>query len=355
MSRWIKKSRKKAGAIPGALVYTGSETSIGTLLEWIQYDGKSLDIQTLEYKDGKHPFNFEDEKVDWVNVTGLSDTAAIQKLGAALKIHSLWLEDVLSVGGRPKVEVEDESLFLTIKMLQWTGEDQPLQTEHVSLLLSKGIVLSFQERPGDVFEWVRNRIKNQEGRIRERGPDYLFFALWDAIVDHYLIILEKLGDKIELSDGKIFTDHSQDTLQTITTLKQELVFLRKSILPLKDMVAKVLKKDSPLIEERTKPFFQDLQDHILHVHETIESYRELLSNLLDTHFSLESHRMNEVMKVLTIFAAIFIPLTFIAGIYGMNFEYIPELKWKHGYFGVWGVMSALGLSMLAWFKKKKWF
>jgi magnesium transporter len=239
-------------------------------------------------------------------------------------------------------------------MLYYDAKAEQVEVEQVSLILGPNWVITFQEREGDVFDSVRDRLRKGKGRIRKTGADYLAYALVDAIVDHYFVILEEFGDKIEDTETELATNPTRETLQTIRTMKREMIFLLKSVWPLRELVSGLEKGESPLIHESTGVYLKDIYDHTVQIIDTVESFRDMISGMLDIYLSSISNRMNEVMKVLTIFAAIFIPLTFVAGIYGMNFEYMPELRWHWGYFGVLIVMASVAGVMLVYFRRKRW-
>ena len=243
---------------------------------------------------------------------------------------------------------------VTLKMLSWNDKSQTISDEHVSLILGGNYVISFQEQSGDVFEWVRERIRKDQGRIRSMGADYLLYSLLDAIVDGYFIVIERLGDDIEDLEETIMGNNSTENMTRLNALKREMVGFRKAVLPLREAINWFIKSSHRLIREETIPYIKDLYDHTIQIHELIETYRDMLAGLFDIYLSTISNRMNEIMKVLTIFAAIFIPMTFLTGIYGMNFDNLPELHYRYGYFVLWGVMLCIAGGMLLWFKKKRW-
>jgi magnesium transporter len=278
----------------------------------------------------------------------------MKAVGQAFDLHPLLVEDILNTGQRPKFEVFDNCLFMVLKMIRYEKEKQMIVNEQLSLVLGDTFLLTFQEQPGDVFEPVRERIRNQKGRIRGSGIDYLAYALLDTVVDNYIYIIEKLGEKIEDVEEEILEQADHGVMEKINMFKREMNFLRKSIRPAREAIIQLSKLDSELIREQTIPFLKDLQDLITHAAEAIDTYRDMLSDQLNLYNSVISNRMNDIMKVLTIFAAIFIPLTFIAGIYGTNFEYLPELHFKYSYFVFWGVMITVAIVMLLFFKKKRW-
>jgi magnesium transporter len=319
----------------------------------IDYDGEQFVEKQVDAVDECFAFKAR-PTVTWINVDGLHDVDVIERLGKAFELHPLILEDILSTRQRPKFEDYGKSLFVVLKMLSYNDGSQSVESEQVSLILGAGYVLSFQERIGDVFDCVRDRIRNAKGRIRTQGADYLAYALIDAIVDSYFGILEKVGDKIELLEDELVSDPEEKTLQAIHRLKREMISLRRSIWPLRELVNGIQRSESTIITESTGVYLRDVYDHTIQIIDTIESLRDIVSGILDTYLSSISNRMNAVMKVLTIIATLFIPLTFVAGIYGMNFENMPELKWRYGYAAVWSVMLLVTVSMLVYFRRRKW-
>jgi magnesium transporter len=344
---------KKIGLPPGTLTHVGEQKTERPVLSSIDYDQSRFDTRTDITIEDAAALK-ETATVSWINLSGIHDINHIAEIGKHFDIHPLALEDILNTRHRPKVEETDDYSLIILKMLFFDDKSQSITTEQVSLILGARYVLTFQEREGDVFDGVRDRLQRSSGRIRQRGSDYLAYALIDSIVDSYFHILEKVGDRlVELEEG--LTEHpDQGTLKTIHHFKRELISLRKSIWPMREVVAGLQREESTLIDATTYPYLRDLYDHTIQVIDTTEIYRDTLSSLLDLYMSSISHRMNEIMKVLTIMATIFIPLTFIAGIYGMNFEYMPELKWRGGYFMVWGVMISCVVAMLIYFRRNKW-
>jgi magnesium transporter len=342
-----RKLTKKIGVPPGTLIYTGDrrEDFEVTVIDYNVDKYKELKVKNIE-----ECFPFKDSPtVTWINIIGLHRIDVIEKIGGYYNLHPLVLEDVLNVDQRPKIEDLEEYAFVVLKML--TYDDGSLETEQVSIILGKGFVFTFQERKGDVFEPIRERIRNDKGFIRKKGADYLFYALMDVIVDNYFIILEKIGEEIEDLEDKVISNPSPEAAQKIHRLKRDLIDLRKSKWPLREILNN-LSKDELL--KGTSIYFRDVYDHAIQVIDTIETYRDMTSGLLDVYLSSVSNRMNEVMKVLTIIATIFIPLTFIAGVYGMNFKYMPELEWRFGYLSVLGVMLCVVIGMMIYFRRKKW-
>jgi magnesium transporter len=355
----VKRHSRKAGLPPGTLVHIGERKLESVRITVIDYDESSFqEKQVLKIEDC---FEFKKTPtVTWINIDGLHDVEIIEKIGKQYDLHPLVLEDILHTGQRPKFEDLENYIFIVLMMMWFDDERQTVISEQVSLVLGPNYVISFQENIGDVFEQIRERIRNAKGRIRKMGPDYLMYSLLDAIVDGYFVILEKLGEKIELMEEKLVSDPTEKTLQQIQNMKREMVYLRKSVWPLRELISGAERSESDLIQDTTGAYLRDVYDHTIQVIDTVESFRDTVSGMLDIYLSSISNRMNAVMKVLTIIATIFIPLTFIAGIYGMNFNpeasrwNMPELNWRWGYPAVLLVMLIVTGIMIYYFKKKKW-
>ena len=312
-------------------------------------------IREKEVKNIEECFPFKDESsVTWINIDGLHETELIEKIGKHFDVHPLILEDILHTGTRPKIEDFDSFIFVVFKMLYFDENAEDVLDDQFSIILGTNFVISFQERGGFVFDRLRDRIRTAKTRVRKNGSDYLAYALIDTVVDNYFLVLETLEDKIEDLDEELFTSMSKETFHSINDMKRKLIALRKAVSPLRELINAVQKKDFSLIDESNLIFFKDIYDHVLQIQETIDTCRELVSGLHDTFLTNVNNRMNEIMKTLTITATIFIPLTFIAGIYGMNFKYMPELDWKWGYFAVWAVIIGVVGIMFYYFKKKDW-
>ena len=349
----VKRSGKKRGMPPGTLVHVGEKKVEFVRITYLDYDEQNFEEKQVSSIEDCFSFKTT-PTVTWINIDGLHEVEIIEELGKQFELHPLILEDILNTGQRPKMEDFEKYLFVVLKMLSYQDEGQVVQVEQVSLVLGSNYVISFQEQVGDVFNPIRDRIRNSKGRIRKMGCDYLMYALLDAVVDNYFAILEKLGERIESMEEELITNPTDRTLHQIYALKREMVFLRKSVWPLRELVSGLQRSESPLIGESTGIYLRDVYDHTIQVIDTVESFRDMVSGMLDTYLSSISNKMNTVMKVLTIIATIFIPLTFIAGIYGMNFENMPELKWRYGYAVVWAVMGLVFILMLVYFKRKKW-
>ena len=347
------KSTKALNQAPGTVTYVGRKENTETILEVIDYNAESYERHSNQTPEAA--FKFEEEtKTTWININGLSKTKEIEKLGKYFELHPLIIEDIVNTNQRPKIDEYQDYFFIVAKMLYYK-EDGELENEHISIVLGKDYVLTFQEAGGDVFDGVRDRLSSAKGRIRSRGADYLMYALLDAIVDHYFVVVEEMSDKIETMEEQLLSAQPSDEITfEIQELKRTMLRIRRAVFPLREVVSRLEKVNSDLIQEQTVNYIKDLFDHIIQVSENIDIYREMSWGLMDMYMTTINNKMNEVMKVLTIMASIFIPLTFIAGIYGMNFEYMPELQWKYSYFILWGVMFVLFLLMIFFFKKKKW-
>jgi len=353
MTRLIKKISKTIGLPPGTLVHVGEEKTEKVRITLIDYD--ETNIKESKIESIEDVFSFKDKPtVTWVNIDGVHRTDIIQKIDTHFGIHPLVLEDIVNTGQRPKMEDYGDYLFVVLKMMYCEKEGEDIIFEQVSIILGPNYVISFQEKEGDVFEAVRERIRGSKGRIRKMGADYLAYSLLDAIIDNYFVILEQFGMKIEELEDKLLGSVDQKMARSIHDIKRNMIFLRKQIWPLREVISGFQRNESKLIKKATGIYLRDVYDHTIQVIDTIESFRDTLSGLHDIYLSSISNRMNEIMKVLTIFAAIFIPLTFMAGIYGMNFEFMPELKWKYGYFILLGLMAFVGIGLAVYFKKKKW-
>ncbi|PIS23597.1 MAG: magnesium and cobalt transport protein CorA [bacterium (Candidatus Stahlbacteria) CG08_land_8_20_14_0_20_40_26] len=353
MSRFIKKISKKARLPPGALVHVGEGRDEEVKITIIDYDERHFEERKVKKVEECLPFT-DKPTVTWINIDGIHQVDIIEAIGKHFGVHPLVLEDIVDTGQRPKMEDFGNYIFVVLKMIYYDEKEDEIKTEQVSLLISQKFVISFQEREGDVFNPIRERIRGDKGHIRKMGADYLTYALMDGVVDNYFVILEKVGEKLEGMEEELVTNPTLETLQAIHNLKKDMIFLRKSVWPLREVIGGLERGESKLVQESTQIYFRDVYDHTIQVMDAIETSRDMLSGMLDIYLSSVSNRMNEVMKVLTIIATIFIPLTFIAGIYGMNFQNMPELSWRWGYFAVSLVMVTIGISMLVHFKRKKW-
>ncbi|MFP4655903.1 MAG: magnesium/cobalt transporter CorA [Methanohalobium sp.] len=353
MPQIFKRMSKKVGLPPGSLVHVGEKATEEVKISVMDYDEKNF--QEKEIKNVEECFPFKDKStVTWINIDGLHEVEVIEKIGEHFGFHSLILEDILNTGQRPKTEDFGTYIYIVLKMLTFNNQENEINTEQVSLIIGSNFVISFQEKEGDVFNYVRDRIRNNKGRIRKMKSDYLTYLLIDSIVDHYFVVLENIGERIESVEDELSDEPTTETLQKIHDLKRDVIFLRKSVWPLREVINSLSRSDTLFVFESTDLFLKDVYDHIIQIIESLDIYRDMLTSMLDLYLSSISNRMNEVMKVLTIIATTFIPLTFIAGVYGMNFEYMPELDWKWSYPLLWIIMLSASMSMLVYFKKKKW-
>jgi magnesium transporter len=353
MRRIFGRRRKESGLPPGTLVYDGEEKASSSSVAVIDYDQSGVREKAVEDIQDCFPLR-DSPSVSWINVDGLGDLELIESLGNHFGFHPLVLEDVVSTNQRPKFEEFEEYIFIVIKMLDYSEDKEEITSEQVSFLVGKNYVVSFQEHQGDLFEPIRQRIRNRKGRIVREGADYLAYALIDIIVDNYFNILEKTGDRLERMEELVMENPEPETLQEIRAVKREMIFLRRSAWPLREVITNMERVEPGIIRKSTGIYLRDVYDHVIQVVDTIETMRDMVSGLQDVYISSVSNRMNEVMKVLTIIATIFIPLTYVAGIYGMNFEHMPELHYRWAYPAVWAVMAVLAVVMLIFFKRKRW-
>jgi len=353
MPRFIKRQLKKVGSSPGTLVHIGEQKVDETRITLIDYDEEHLEERVLDSIEEAFPLK-DLPTVTWINIDGLHEIDIIEKVGQHFNLHPLVLEDILNTGQRPKTEEFEDLIFVVLKMLHYNENAEKIRSEQFSLVLGSNFLITFQEIQGDVFNVVRERFRKSKTRIRKAGCDYLAYALIDAIVDYYFVILEALGDKIEDIEIQLLDNPTRDTLEIIHEMKREMIYLRKQIWPIREIINSLVKSESSLIQEQLHVYFRDVYDHTIQIIDTIESYRDILAGMLDIYLSTLSNRMNEVMKVLTIIATIFIPITFIAGVYGMNFKFMPELEWRWGYVMVWAIIVVAAGIMIGFFKKKQW-
>ncbi len=354
MSESSKKRSRKAGLPPGTLVHIGDRHEEQPKISVIYYSEE--EFEKIEVTTPEECLHLKSKsKTCWVNITGIHESETIAKIGQIFELHPLLLEDIMNTDQRPKMEVYDGSLFVVLKALFYDEKNKSAISEQISLILGTDYVVSFQEWRSNVFDPVLENLENKKGRIRKMGADYLTYSLIDAIVDNYFLILEFFGDRLDNLEVQLAASPKTEALRSIQKLKKEMIFLRRSVWPLREVINGMERGDSPLIQSSTYFYLRDIYDHIVQAIDTIETYRDMLSSMLDIYLSSTSNRLNEVMKVLTVISTIFIPLTFIAGVYGMNFKFMPELEQPWGYPLVVLIMAAVSLSMLYYFKRKKWF
>lgn len=344
----------KAGLPPGTMVRVGKKRSGESTLSLMDYDEHQL-VERASTSIEECLDYVDTPSVTWLDVSSVEQLEVIARIGQHLHLHPLLLEDLVNTTQRPKLEDYGDYLFIILKMLDYDDASQTVTAEQLSLVLGPHYVVSFHEDPGDVFEGVRNRIRSGSGRLRKSGADFLAYALIDAVVDNYFVILEKVGDEIETVEIELVSQASPETLQHIYHLKREIIMLRRSVWPLREAIAFLERGDSLLISESTRIYLRDVYDHTIQVIEGIETMRDLLSGMLDIYLSSISNRTNEIVKVLTVFGAIFIPLTFLTGVWGMNFRHMPELEWSWGYPLFWVLVITIIAGLLAYFKRHNWF
>ena len=353
MVKFIKRRAKKIGLPPGTPVFVGEKKIEKAKITIIDYDEKQFQEKELRTIEECFPFK-DTPTVTWINVDGIHQVDIIENIGRHFELHPLILEDIMNTEQRPKIEDFERYIYVVLKMLYYDEKEHETKIEQASLILGENFVISFQEMEGDIFDHIRERIRNGKGRIRKMGADYLCYALLDTIVDKYFMILERLGERIEGMEEELVDNPKPELLQEIHRLKREMIFLRKSVWPLREVINSLGRGESSLIQESSRIYLKDVYDHTIQVIDTVETFRDMVSGMHDTYLSAISNRMNEIMKVLTIIATIFIPLTFIAGIYGMNFKFMPELEWRWAYFVVWFVIVVIAIFMLIYFRRKKW-
>jgi len=354
MRRLTHKRSRKSGLPPGTPVHIGERKAGAPRVSLVYYDGEQLveeeltDVSTCQTWLSR-------PGVTWINIEGVHQIDLLEQVGTVFGLHPLVLEDIANTGQRPKAEDYGGYLYVVLRMLSLHAATQEVVGEQVSLVLGPNFVISFQEGiAGDAFDPIRGRLRTSKGRVRREGADYLVYSLIDAIVDGYFVLLEKLGEQIEMLDEGMLTNRAREVARTIHLLKREMIWLRKAVWPLREMVSTLQRAESPLVRPSTAVYLKDVYDHTIEVIDTVETYRDVLSGMLENNLSLLTTRLNEVMKVLTVISTIFIPLTFIVGIYGMNFRYMPELEWRWGYPLVMLGMAGIAVALYFYFRRKKW-
>lgn len=353
MSESISHASGKLGLPPGSLVHVGEVKTEATNITVIDYTHDEIRQFSADTIDQLLPY-FSQNSVTWIDIAGLTNVSIIESIGEHLDIHPLVLEDVLNTKQRSKLEIYEHYLFFVAKAVCGAGDSLTIQYEQISMLVLNNCLITFRESADDLFSPIQRRLENSQGRFRNHGTDYLAYAILDTIVDQYFVINEMLDPAFEAIEEELLNSPSTQTLATIQKIKRELVYLRKTVSPLRELLSQVHRNDSELIQERTLIYFADVFDHALRIVESLDSYRDLATGMLDIYLSSVSNKMNETMKVLTVFASIFIPLTFIAGIYGMNFEHMPELKWKWSYPLLWVLFITIPVALIVYFRRKQW-
>ncbi|MCE5272796.1 magnesium/cobalt transporter CorA [bacterium] len=353
VSRLIQKISRTKNTVPGDLVLVGEQKEWSAVIRVMEYDENEVLEKEITSIEECERF-YGTQRVTWLSLEGLHDLKAVEQAGACFHIDPLVLEDIVNTGQRPKMEDFDTHLFVVLKALRFSHDSGEVVTDQVAVVFTASEVITFQEERGGLFEHLRERIRRGKGKLRRLGTDYLAYAIIDSVVDNYFGVLEEIGERIEFLEDELVSDPDEYTLHEIYRLKREVIFLRKTVWPLRELVASLCRRDSDLIRESTIPFLRDTYDHTVQVIETIETFRDVLSGMLDMYMSSLSNKMNAVMKVLTVIATLFMPLTFIAGLYGMNFKHMPELEWPWGYAFALLLMAAVTVVMLVYFRRKDW-
>lgn len=355
MARFLSDRKAVSGLFPGSLIHLGTKKIEKPLLRFINYDTDQLiekEIENLE--DGQNLFS--ENAVSWINIYGLHDSSLIQKLGDLFEIHGLILEDILNTDQRPKITETEKLLVVILKIIDYDEQAKKLTSEQISMILDDKYLITLQERIGNYFEPVRDRIRKSKGRLRRKGADYLSYVLLDTIVDSYLVNIEILGSSIEKTEAKIFAPvQPSGLMQEIYKHKTEINFLRKNIRPVKEIIHRLIENESGYIEDDNLKYFHDLNDLIMQATESIEIYQTMLNDQMNIYHAHLDSKANEIMKVLTVFSAFFIPLSFVAGVYGTNFEFVPELHFKYGYLYFWILIVLIVSSLVIYFRRRKWF
>lgn len=341
---------EKAGLPPGTLMHIGKAQQHTPKISIIDYDPNNFQEKVAQQVEECFPFRRK-KSITWINIDGIHDPKIIHDIGEHFGFHYLLLEDIMNNEQRPKIETFEDYIFIILKML--TYKDGEVVTEQISIIIGKNFVISFQESEGDIFDPIRRRIRENKGKLRKRGPDYLAYSLIDAIVDHYFAVLEKLEEEIEEVEETI-TRPTPQTIQIMHQLKREIISLQRSIWPLREVVSGMIRSESALLKKTTTIYLRDVYDHTIQVMDTIETFRDILSGMMEVYLFSVSNRTNEIMKVLTIIGTIFIPLTFITGVYGMNFDFMPVLNWEYGYYIVMIGMLVIVIFLLMYFRKRRW-
>jgi len=349
----VRNSGKKTGLPPGSLIYTGERVQDHVTVQLSQYNEEEIFYH--EKSSIKELFQkINNKRVNWINVNGLHDATIIEEIGNHFGIHPLVLEDILHTGHMPKLDIHENYIFLTLKILTYNDSLSRIIQEHLSMILGDHYLITFQEKDGDVFDMVRENMRTGKGRLRNHGSDYLFYRLLDTVVDHYYILADKTEESLEAIEEFMLKSQADGLSEKILHEKKNMIILRRCIIPLREEVRKFRQKESPLIRDSTYSFIDDVFDHLMHLSQTLDGFRDLVTSLIELQMAVNSNRMNKVIETLTIFAAIFMPLTFIVGIYGMNFHNMPELEWKWGYPLIWVFMAFVAISMLIYIKRRRW-
>ncbi len=346
---------EKLGTAPGSLIFVGSQKEEKYSLKLLNFDADHLEsLETLHIKDLDEAYKNSSDTL-WLQCTALHDIQTIQKIGDVFNLHNLMLEDVLNTRQRPKTENFDEHLFFVLKQLHYEADTKTIKSEQVSIVFGDSFLILFLESKNPIFQAIEQRLKKAKSKIRSRKSDYLAFALIDLLVDHYINVIEYISEEIEQLEDEMLNEAKPEHMDRIYALKKDVNFLRKTVRPARELITQFSKYDSELIDPINAPFIKDLEDHAIHAVESIEAHKDTLNELFNSYNTIQNNKLNDTLRVLTVFSVVFIPLTFLAGIYGTNFEFIPELKYKYAYPIFWAVMLLTAAGMIYYFKRKKWF
>jgi magnesium transporter len=352
MSRLFKRKDVKRGKPPGSLIFVGQKKVEEVSIDVLEYNHENVTQARVKYPLEVEPYK-ETLENSWIDVIGVHDADVIRAIGNHFEVHILNQEDIMSTDQRPKLDVNDKGIYMVLQMLRY--EDGKISSEQLSIWLTLRCIISFQEVKGDVFDPVRERLLNPNSKLRSRGVDYLAIVLLDSIIDNYIIIIERFGEELEMLEEDLLERTTETQLAKLNVYKRELHYLRRAMRPVREVVMRLYKAESELVEAQNLPYIKDLEDHITQALESVELYREMLNDLMSLHQSGINNKQNEILKVLTVFSVVFIPLTFIAGVYGTNFDYIPELKSPIGYYVFWVAEVIIAACMLLYFRVKGWF
>jgi magnesium transporter len=349
----LSSNSEKAGLPPGSLIHIGEVRDAEPRITVVDYTKDAVEEHVVQSVEQIAKFK-DTKSITWVNIEGLKNVELVEAIGRYFNIHPLVLEDILNTRQRPKLEEHDNYLFIVLKGLALQRNHFSVEYEQISILVLDYFVFTFKEKRDELFAPILRRLKDSKGRFRSQGADYLTYVILDTVVDSYFSLQDSFDEILDSLEDELLSNPTKKLLEMIQRAKRELIFVRRSVSPLREVLNTLLRSESALIDEHTQVYFRDVYDHAIRISEAVESYRDILGGLLDIYISSVSNKMNEIMKVLTVFASIFIPLTFIAGIYGMNFEYMPELKWRWAYPVLWAVFVAIPIVLLVYFKRKKW-
>ena len=352
LQKFVSKTAKR-GSIPGTIEYIGQPREEKVKIEVLEFDESITNESVVNSVAELKPY-LEHPGIKWFQVTGVHNSDILNEIGNLFKIISLDLEDIANTTQRPRIEEREDYIFMVFKIIQLEPETREVNIEQLSMILGSDYVITFHETTPLIFESLQTRILTGLGRVRKMKSDYLVFAITDIIIDQYFTLIESIGETIEETEEELIAAPGQSSQEAIYKLKRRLGYVKKSIWPAREVLNQLQHSDHELINEDTKIYFRNIYDHTIQIIETLESLRDLTSGMMDLYLSTVSYKMNEIMKVLTIFSTIFIPLTFFAGVYGMNFKYLPELEWRSGYFIFWGIMITITIVMLFYFRRKKW-